>query len=87
MGHVMTVSESDTRNSDRKLLDELIAEEPKLPPPDIAGVTPKPMEQHLLRHRPVAVLGVVENGLVRPVDPGVTLPERSRVIIVCRDAV
>jgi hypothetical protein len=30
----------------------------------------------------VAVAGVVENGLVRPLDPAVKLPERSRVIIV-----
>ena len=35
--------------------------------------------------RPVAVLGVVENGLVRPLDPQVKLPERSRVIIVASD--
>jgi hypothetical protein len=30
----------------------------------------------------VAMAGIVENGLVRPLDPGVKLPEHSRVIIV-----
>jgi hypothetical protein len=41
-------------------------------------------EVHLARRprRPLAVVGVVENGLVRPLDPSVTLPEHSRVIIV-----
>jgi len=33
----------------------------------------------------MAVAGVVENGLVRPLDPSVTLPERSRVIIVASE--
>ena len=32
--------------------------------------------------RPWAVVGVVENGLVRPLDPAVELPEHARVIIV-----
>ena len=41
-----------------------------------------PMETHLRKaSRPVAVAGVVENGLVRPLDPSVRLPERARVII------
>ncbi len=42
------------------------------------------MEAHLARQagHPLAVAGVVENGLVRPLDPAVKLPERSRVIIV-----
>jgi hypothetical protein len=45
------------------------------------------MEAHLGRHRrrPVAVAGVVENGVVRPVDPAVKLPEHSRVIIVASE--
>ena len=45
------------------------------------------MEVHLTRHRlrPMAVMGVVENGLVRPVDPRVKLPEHSRVIIVASE--
>jgi hypothetical protein len=36
--------------------------------------------------RPVAVAGVVENGLVRPLDPTVHLPEHARVIIVASEA-
>ena len=31
---------------------------------------------------PVAVTGIVENGLVKPLDPAVRLPEHARVIIV-----
>jgi len=47
-----------------------------------------PVEAHLARlRRPVAVAGVVENGLVRPLDPSVKLPERSRVIIVATEGV
>ena len=49
--------------------DEEIAAEPKLSHPDLPpDAKPAPMEAHLarLRRRPVAVAGVVENGLVRP---------------------
>jgi hypothetical protein len=47
-----------------------------------------PVEGHLgrERRRPVAVAGIVENGLVRPLDPAVKLPEHSRVIIVASEA-
>jgi hypothetical protein len=38
------------------------------------------------RRRPVAVGGIVENGVVRPVDPSVKLPEHSRVIIVASES-
>jgi hypothetical protein len=38
-----------------------------------------------LPRRPVAVVGIVENGLIRPLDPQVHLPERSRVIIVASE--
>jgi hypothetical protein len=46
------------------------------------------VEAHLgrLRRRPLAVAGVVENGLVRPLDPAVKLAEHSRVIIVAAEA-
>jgi hypothetical protein len=46
------------------------------------------VEAHLgrLRRRPVAVVGVVENGLVRPLDPAVKLQEHARVIIVASEA-
>ncbi|MGA2705884.1 MAG: hypothetical protein ABSH35_32980 [Isosphaeraceae bacterium] len=33
----------------------------------------------------VAVVGVVENGLVRLLDPRVRLPEQSRVIVVAAE--
>jgi hypothetical protein len=39
------------------------------------------------RRRPVAVAGVVENGVVRPVDPAVKLPEHARVIIVASEQI
>jgi hypothetical protein len=56
--------------------------------PPVAHDAPfAPVESHLGRFRrnPVAVAGVVENGLVRPLDPTVKLPEHSRVIIVAAD--
>ena len=48
-----------------------------------------PLEAHLKQghRRPVAVAGVVENGLVRPLDPAVHLPEHARVIIVAAEEV
>jgi len=54
-------------------------------PPD---AVPSSMETHLsrLHRRPVAVAGIVENGLVRPLDPAVKLPEHARVIIVAAEA-
>ena len=36
---------------------------------------------------PVAVAGIVENGLVRPLDAAVKLPEHARVIIVATEAI
>jgi hypothetical protein len=51
-----------------------------------AGATPLPLEAHLQRlRRPLAVAGVVENGLVRPLDPSVKLTEHARVIIVATE--
>jgi hypothetical protein len=54
-------------------------------PPDAAKL---PVEAHLgrLRRRPLAVADVVENGLIRLLDPTVKLPEHSRVIIVAADS-
>lgn len=75
----------DQRSPARRARDERIAAEPPLtplnPPP---GAVPSPVESHLARHRhrPVAVAGVVENGVVRPLDPEVKLQENARVIIV-----
>ena len=80
----MTTPAPDRRSPQRQAEDERIASEPQLAPlplpPDAA---PLPVEAHLARQRrPVAVAGIVENGLVRPLDPTVKLPEHSRVIIV-----
>ena len=67
----MTTPARDDRSPQRRALDEQIAGEPllgqrELPP----GAVARPIEGHLgLRHRPEAVAGVVENGLVRPLDP------------------
>jgi len=74
----------DDRSAKRRALDEQIAAEPLLAPLGVPpGVTPAPVETHLpVRRHPVAVEGIVENGLVRPVDPAVKLAESSRVIIV-----
>jgi hypothetical protein len=78
----------DQRSVSRQARDEQIAAEPPLPPPQLpADSVPSPVEAHLarLRRRPIAVAGVVENGVVRPLDPTVNLPEHSRVIIVASD--
>ena len=70
--------------AERRTRDEQIAAEPPLAPPDLSpGQVSLPVEAYLGRgRRPVAVAGVVENGLVRPLDPAVKLPERARVIII-----
>jgi hypothetical protein len=80
--------ELDQRSPARRAKDEQIASEPKLPAPQVPpGAATAPLEEHLhrIRRKPVAVEGVVENGLVRPIDPTVKLPERSRVIIVATE--
>ena len=82
----MPTPQPDTRSDRRKALDEQLASEPLLPIPDAApGDVSRPLEAHLRRRRPVAVLGVVENGVVRLLDTGVTFPEQSRVIVVAAD--
>lgn len=76
---------ADQRSPERRARDEQIATEPALPPLELpADAIPSPVESHLSRHtrRPLAVFGVVENGMARPVDPTVKLPEHARVIIV-----
>ena len=79
--------ENDQRSSQRRARDEQIAAEPPLPPLELpADAVTAPLEAHLAHgKRPLAVAGIVENGLVRPIDPAVKLPERSRVIIVASD--
>jgi len=82
----MPTPQPDLRSERRKALDEQLASEPHLPHPDVAaGERPRPLELHLRPHRPVAVVGVVENGLVRLLDSRVRLPERSRVIVVASE--
>ena len=84
----MAIPEADDRSAERRLRDEQIAAEPLLPPPDVlAHAAPKPMELHQKRklRQPIAVSGVVENGVVRPLDPSVILPEHARVIIVAAE--
>jgi hypothetical protein len=85
---MMITPEVDKRSTARRAQDERIAAEPHLPPPELpTDATPSQMELHLRRqHRhPMAVTGVVENGLVRPLDPAVKLKEQSRVIIVAAE--
>lgn len=84
----MTTAGFDARSPARRALDEQIAAEPHLPPLELAvDASAVPVEAHIARRRrPVAVAGVVENGLVRPLDPAVKLPERARVIIVASEA-
>jgi hypothetical protein len=80
----MTNPGVDQRSAERRARDEQIAGESplaplQLPPDSVAS----PVETYLARlRRPVAMAGIVENGLVRPLDPAVKLPEHSRVIIV-----
>ena len=86
----MSTREIDQRSASRRAQDEKIASEPQMAPPELPpNATPTPIESHLgrVRRRPLAVAGVVENGLVRPLDPAVKLPEHSRVIIVVSEAV
>lgn len=85
----MITPEVDQRTPARRARDEQIAAEPhRVPlelPPD---AVPSSMEVHLgrVRRRPLAVEGIVENGLVRPLDPTVKLLEHARVIIVATEA-
>jgi hypothetical protein len=84
----MTTPRVDERSPGRRARDEQIAAEPPLAPPELSpDAAPSPVEAHLarLRRRPVAVVGVVENGLVRPLDPAVKLQEHARVIIVASE--
>ena len=84
----MTTPEIDQRSPGRKARDEQIAGEPPLAPLDLPpDAALSSMESHFvrLRRRPLAVAGIVENGLVRPLDPAIKLQEHSRVIIVASE--
>jgi hypothetical protein len=82
----MTEPATDDQSAERRARDEQISAEPHLAPPQVpSGAVPGPVETHLARQRRqplLAIAGIVENGLVRPLDPAVKLPEHSRVIIV-----
>lgn len=82
---VCRMENQDQRSPDRRARDEHIAAQSRLAPLDLPpGATTEPVEVHLARNgrRPLAVAGIVENGLVRPLDSSVKLTEHSRVIIV-----
>ena len=83
----MSTPAPDIRSARRREHDEQIASEPPLPPPSLSSdAVALPVEAYLASpRRPPAVAGVVENGLIRPLDPGVKLPEHSRVIIVASE--
>jgi hypothetical protein len=84
----MTVPEVDSRSPERRARDERIAAEPRMAPPELPPDSrPLSMEPHQLRlAHPIAIAGIVENGIVRPLDPDVKLPEHSRVIIVASES-
>ncbi len=82
----MPTPQPDLRSERRKVLDEQLASEPHSPQPAIIpGEQPLPLEGHLRHRHPVALVGVVENGMVRLLDPRVSLPEQSLVIVVAAD--
>ena len=84
----MSSSNVDHRTPSRRVQDEQIASEIPLAPLDLPpSASSAPIEKHLARRRPLALAGVVENGLVRPLDPAVKLPEHARVIIVTSEQI
>lgn len=87
-GKAIRNSLDDPRSPHRRATDERIAAEPANAPLDLPpGAMPKPLEAHLpsRARRPLALAGVVENGLVRPLDTSIKLAEHSRVIIVATE--
>jgi hypothetical protein len=83
----MTTPQLDTRTPKRRQLDEELAEAPlQAIPEPVAGEEPRPVEDHLRHQRPIAVVGVVEGGVVRLLDTSVMLPEHSKVIVVASEA-
>jgi hypothetical protein len=83
----MIAPSPDDRSPERKALDEQIAAESPIAWPEVpAGAKPMPIEALMAsRRRPIAVAGIVENGLIRPLDPTVHFAEHARVIIVATE--
>lgn len=78
----MTV-EPDMRSAERRAMDEVIADEPPRSwPANIRATEPRPLEYFLDKPSPIALHGVVENGVIRLTDPHVKLPEHAQVIVV-----
>lgn len=85
----MSSVQPDTRSAARREKDEQIAREAPLSPPTLSADAPAlPLEahRHEERKRPLAIPGIVENGVVRLTEPGIVLPENSRVIVVAESA-
>lgn len=82
----MSTPEQHDRIPTRRARDEQAAAE--MPLELLSDAPQMPVEAHLqrLRRRPAAVAGVVEIGLVRPLDSAVRLPEHARVIIVATES-
>ena len=81
----MHTPEIDTRSAERRARDEAIAAEPHLPFLDLPdSAVPVPVEQLLARlaPQPLAITGIVENGLIRPLKPAAKLVENASVIII-----
>jgi hypothetical protein len=76
----------DDRTEDQKQQDEQIASGPKNPRPELTSdVSPKPIEEFFAPEdipSPKAIVGIVENGIVKPVDSSQPLKEHSKVLIV-----
>ncbi len=81
----MITPQVDDRSPWRRAEDERIASEPQKPIPHFPDDAPMAPAEQLLakrRRRPLAVAGIVENGVVRPLDPTIKLTELSQVMIV-----
>ena len=84
----MTTPGVDQRSPECRARDEQIAAEPPLPPLELPPeAVSSSLEAHLgrSRRRPLAVAGLVENGVIRLLDPAVKLPEHARVIVVAAE--
>ena len=80
----MSDIQPDHRSQKRREADDQIAAEPPVPIPEIdPGSLPRPLEIHLARMmKSSAIEGVVEDGVVKFSDPGVELPEQTRVVVI-----